>query len=542
MERILRQLCALLDGDDVELQCAAARVLGELRPKSGEIRRRLAQHLSTPNLTVKNYILSTLERSPGQEARPYLFPLLRDGGKVQERVSELIASTGPPAVAEAKRLFSQADPELKKLLVRILGAIGTEDACRFLIDCIAGDGLELSKGICLALREAIGKMARHQRKSLLKKINAFLASAGTGANPEKMAAGVMLLGYIADPSVVSRVLRHAQHDQPASVREQALIALARMEIPSKESAALAREIIPMLEESDYSSIVRNALTVLQRLAIPKNVLPLLKERLRSSHPAVRSFILSRMSKDDSRDNIKRLLEHLNSSDFEERRAAQEALAGIPGAYPHIVKELEVAKDYEAGMRLVSILRAQKDQMAKDDARQLFDKMEKLWASGDERYSLYAAALKVVNPDVLVSRILDRVKRLKGAKKFKEAEGLLRLMSHHSLLNDDLKYELAVVLLSSTPPDLSPLRRKDDEALKLIAELMKSPDYPLVKRLKAERALGPLELYHIGFHFSEKLFEQREFGIGLLKYLVKKSPRGKIGINARQKLKLVGVSA
>jgi len=541
MDRLLKQVCALLDSEDVELQCAAARVLGELRPKSGEIRRNLARHLSTPNLTVKNYILSTLERTPGQEALPYLFPLLREGGKIQERASRIIASTGPSAVAEAKRLFAGADQELKKLLVRILGTIGTEDACRFLIDCIAVNGLELSKCICLALREAIGTMGRHEKKSLLKKINAFLASPKTGANAEKMASGVILLGYIADPSTVSRVLRYAQHDQPGSVREQALSALSRMEIPPKGNAVLARAIIPMLEGDDYSAIVRNALTVLQRLEIPRNLLPLLEERLRSTHPAVRSFILSRMSKNDSRDNIKRLLAHLNSSDFEERRAAQEALAGLPRAYPHVIKELETAKDYEAGMRLVSILRAQKDQMGKGEARHLFDRMEKLWASGDERFSVYAAALKVINPDFLVGRVLDRAKRLKGAKKFKEAEGLLRLMSHHSLLTEGLKYELAVVRMRGSPPDLSPLRRKDDEALKLIAELMKSADFPLAKRLRAEKALGPVELYHIGFHFAEKLFEQREFGIGLLKHLVKKSPRGKIGIAARQKLKLVGVN-
>lgn len=542
MDKILKQICALLDSNDVELQCAAARVLGELKPRNGEIRSSLAKHLSTPNLTVKNYVLATLERIPGPEALPYLFPLLLDGGKIQERASRIIAAAGPSAVAEAKRLFPGADLELKKLLVRILGAIGSEDACRFLVDCIATDGLELSKCICLALREAIGAMGRPEKRRMLQKINDFLASPKAAAGAEKLASGVILLGYVADPSALSRLLKYSQHDQPVSVREQALIALSHMEIPPKNGAMLAKAIIPMLEEGDYSTIVRNALTILQRLDIPKSLLPLLEGRLRSSHPAVRSFVLSRIGRSDSRDTIKRLLEHLNSIDFEERRAAQEALAGIPRAYPHVIKEMEAAKDYEAGMRLVSILRAQKDQLGKGDVRSLYEKMEKLWAAGDERLAVYAAALKVIDPDYLVERVLDRVKRLKGAKKFKEAEGLLKLMFQHSLLTDDLKYEFVVVRMRSTPPDLSPLRRKDDEALKLVAELMKRADFQLAKRLKSEKGLGHGELYHIGFHFSERLFEQREFGIGLLKHLVKKSPRGKVGAAARQKLKLVGVSA
>lgn len=305
---------------------------------------------------------------------------------------------------------------------------------------------------------------------------------------------------------------------------------------------LAKAVIPMLGEDNYSAIVRNALTILQRLEIPKSLLPLLEERLNSAHPAVRSFILSKIGKNDSRETIQRLIAHLNSNDFEERRAAQEALAGIPRAYPHIIKELEAANDYEAGMRLVSILRAQRDQLGKGDVRSLYERLEKLWAAGDDRLAVYAAALKVINPDYFVERVLDRVKRLKGAKKLKEAESLLRLMFHHSLLTDDLKYEFVVVRIRSTPPDLSPIRRKDDEALRFIVELMKRADFQLLKRLKADKGLGHPELYHIGFHFSEKLFEQREFGIGLLKHLVKKSPRGKIGIAAKQKLKLVGVNA
>jgi HEAT repeat protein len=541
MDRVLKQVCALLDSKDVELQCAAARVLGELKPRNGDIRRKLAKHLSTPNLTVKNYILSTLERMPGSEALPYLFPLLLDGGKIQERAGRIIAASGSAAIAEAKRLFPGADLELKKLLVRILGGIGSEDACRFLVDCIAADGLEINKCICLALREAIGAMGRQEKKRMLQKINAFLTSPKVTVSAEKSASGVILLGYVADPATLSRLLKYAQYDQPIPVREQALIALSHMEIPSKGSAMLAKAIIPMLEEDDYSAIVRNALTILQRLEIPKSLLPLLEERLRSTYPAVRSFVLSRLSKNDSKDTIKRLLAHLNSSDFEERRAAQEALAGIPKAYPHVIKELEAARDYEAGMRLVSILRAQRDQLGKGDVRRLYERMEKLWTAEDDRLAVYAAALKVIDPDYLVDRVLDRVKRLRGAKKFKEAESLLRLMFHHSLLTDDLKYEFVVVKMRSQPPDLSPIRRKDDEALRFIAELMKRADFPLVRRLKADKGLGHPELYHIGFHFSEKLFEQREFGIGLLKHLVKKSPRGKIGIAAKHKLKLVGVN-
>jgi len=541
MDKLLKDICKLLDSEDVELQCSAARVLGELSPKSGQVLLALASHLATPNLIVKNYILSALAQIPGAEALPYLFPLLREGGKVQEKASRIIAATGSAAVAEAKKLFPDADPELKKLLVRILGVIGTTDACRFLIDCIAGNGLDLSKSICLALREAMGRMSRQDKKEMLKKINALLASSRVKADVEKTASGVILIGHLADPSTVETLIRYAESDHPIPVREQALIALSHTEFPPALKGEVARAIIPMLNEDNYPNIVRHALAVLQRLEISKKLSESVAGMLTSKHPSVRSFVLSHMGAVASRENIECLLEHLNVGDFQERRAAQEALASIPKAYPHIIRALDSAKDYEAGMRLVSILRAQGAHLSAVDKRHLFEKMEKLREAGNERHSLYAGALNVAAPAFLTERISARVKRLKSSRKFGEAEELLRILLRHSLLTDDLKFELAVMRFRNNPPDLSSLRRKDDEGLNLIAELVGRESFPLLKRLKTEKAFRPDDLYTIGFHFAEKLFKQRDLGVDLLTHLVKKSPRGKVGVAARQKLALVGVN-
>ncbi|MCX6357563.1 MAG: hypothetical protein NT045_06795 [Candidatus Aureabacteria bacterium] len=541
MDKILKKICDLLDSDDVELQCSAARVLGEIAPPGKEVRLSLARHLDTPNLTVKHYLLASLERMPGEEVLPYLFTLLREGGKTQEKAAAIISKAGHAAVAQAKRLFLEADAELKKQLVRLLGLIGTEEACYFLVDRIADEGPDLGKQICLSLREAFDRMPRAQRRGGIKKVTAFLGLPRVEENAEKIASGVILLGYLADSSTLGRLLRYISVGQPTAVREQAFIALARMELAGNAVADVVRVVVPMLNEDDYTCIVRHALTLLQRLEIPKKLTAKLKEMLNSKHPSVRSFILSRIGVGASRENITTLLERLNSADFQERRAAQEALGAIPKAYPQILKALDDAKDYESGMRLVSILRAQAPRPAPAEKRRLFDTTERLWKGGDARHDLYAAALAVVDATFLTERIANRLKRMKAARKFKEAVELLRLFSRHALLDDEMKYELAVALLRTQPPDLSPLRRRDDEALTLIAELLGKSSFPLVKRLKAEKALGSEELYHIGFHFAERLFAQREFGVELLKHLVKKSPRGRVGVVARQKLNLVGVT-
>jgi hypothetical protein len=540
MDKLLKKVCGFLNSKDVELQCAAARVIGEISPKSPEVRLSLAKNLSTSNLTVKNYLLTALENIQGHGALPYLFPLLKEGGKIQERAIRLIASSGGRAVTEIKKQYDGAAEQTKKTLIRILGIIGTHDACKFLFDCIPDARLELSKRICLAFREAIGKMDKKRKRALLKKLNSFLSSPGVKADTGALTAGVILLGYLADAATLNKILQYASPEYPVPVRKHALIGLTRIEIPRKNTEDVAKVIIPMLSEGDYHNVVRNAIEVLKKIDVSKKFGTQMKEALRSSHPAVRSFVLSSMCTSGAQENVESLITHLNSGAFQERRAAQEALSKIPGAYPRIIKELDAAKNYEAGMRLISILRAQRDKINPRDKRRLLTRMEKLQASGDEQFLLYATALKAVAPEFLIDRVMGRVKRLKRAKKFKEAENMLLILTRQMLFTEEVRYEHVVVLLRNSPKDLSPLRRRDDEALRRIGELIRNDEFPLLKRLTTEKALKPADLFYVGFHFSEKLFKHREFGVKLLKHLLKKAPRSQIGRAAKEKLRLVGI--
>ncbi len=539
MDAVTRKLCALLDRDDVELQCSAARVLGELGSAGREVRLCLAKHLKTQNLTLKHYLLSALERLPGREALPYLFPLLREGGKVQERALALIGSCGPAAVQEGRRLFAGADEEFRKLIVRIFGALGTVEACAFLVGCIPGATPDLRRSVGLALREAMEKLPAAGKKLLLKKIDALFSSPKGTVSAEVAAAGVMLLGCAADPASLGKLIRAAAPDQPAPVREQALRALARIDIPRARAREGVAALVPALRESDYANVVRHALAVLHRVEFPGTLAAKLDEELRGAHPAVRSFLLSKMSAFGSKENIARLIGHLNAGSFDERRAAQEALAGIPAAAAEILKELDAAKDYEAAMRLVSILKAQGAKPDAAEKRRLFDRMEKLRAAGDARAAAYAAALTVADPAFLISRVLGVVRRLKSRKAFAEADALFATLARHAPLDDELKFERAVVKLRRGLPDLASSQRDEHEGLRLIAELLRQEGFPLLRRLKAEKALGPEELYHVGFHFAEKLFAQREFGVALLRHLASRSPRSKAGTAARRKLEIVG---
>ncbi len=400
MDAVTRKLCALLDRDDVELQCSAARVLGELGSAGREVRLCLAKHLKTQNLTLKHYLLSALERLPGREALPYLFPLLREGGKVQERALALIGSCGPAAVQEGRRLFAGADEEFRKLIVRIFGALGTVEACAFLVGCIPGATPDLRRSVGLALREAMEKLPAAGKKLLLKKIDALFSSPKGTVSAEVAAAGVMLLGCAADPASLGKLIRAAAPDQPAPVREQALLAW-RGSISRARAREVVAALVPALRGVRLRERGRHALACCTGWSSPG---PWRRSSTRSSAGRTpRCGASSKMSAFGSKENIARLIEHLNAGSFDERRAAQEALAGIPAAAAEILKELDAAKDYQGGDAAGEHPQGAGAKPDAAEKRRLFDRMEKLRAAGDARAAAHAAALTVADPAFLISR-------------------------------------------------------------------------------------------------------------------------------------------
>ena len=92
--------------------------------------------------------------------------------------------------------------------------------------------------------------------------------------------------------------------------------------------------------------------------------------------------------------------------------------------------------------------------------------------------------------------------------------------------------MIVIHLKNSAKDVALLYRNNDMCLSLFESLIKTSDIALLKRIKAERVLDAEDFFYLGFHFSEKLFELREFGLDIIKLLVKRYPRSKVTTKAK----------
>src|SRR5262249_6230326 len=109
----------------------------------------------------------------------------------------------------------------------------------------------------------------------------------------------------------------------------------------------------------------------------------------------------------------------------------------------------------------------------------------------------------------------------------------RLLCRSDRATDDDRYVLASLDLARGARDTRPAARASDEGLRQLSVLL-GRGYDLAAALRKDRALGPEQIYYVGFHFAE---EGHPLGQELLREVVKKGGRGKVARMAKNKLSL-----
>ena len=83
-------------------------------------------------------------------------------------------------------------------------------------------------------------------------------------------------------------------------------------------------------------------------------------------------------------------------------------------------------------------------------------------------------------------------------------------------------------------------RSSDPALQQFGRLIHSQEIQPLEFIKKAAWLSPEDLFYLGFHFAEGTGPERDFAAGVLKLVVKKSPKSQTGKGARAKLRSAGL--
>lgn len=549
MSKELKALCAMLRGGDAELACAAAKVLGELRPDDDEVLAAFGKGLETENQTVRQYFIDALTKLGSLEAATYLLPLTASAEPVRRRAIQGIATLGHPVIKTLQREYKKQTSAVRAAILEAYAAIGGKAGYEAIVECLNDTDAEIHRQITSVLKLAIDRMGEEDRRTLTDRVLAFLGSTGAREDPSRAVSGVRLLGFLRDPRAKGPLLDRLDGKIPAAIRQQALIALGQLDLGKIADNRILQKLLGMLDEEDYANIVSHAVAALARIDIPSRLAPVLVRLMESRYLGVRLFAVRTLGRLGVSRVGPKLLGMLSDPDPRVVEEASAALRAHKVFAKDLVKELTKTKDLSRAWTLAGILKAHRDAVPGATLKSFLNSGLKLFDQGDDRHRLYFEIVKNAKPEVLQKALLERGRSLKKRKKFDLAERTLAVLNVEELATLDGKFELGVVRLKLQKRDPGTVHSGASAAfseahspLTLLSYVLRSERFPIAARLKAEAGvLEPADYLYLGFHFAERTPAERAFAGEILRYLVKRWPNSKEARIAKHKMKTEGVA-
>ncbi|MCE9614649.1 MAG: hypothetical protein K8T26_10265 [Lentisphaerae bacterium] len=530
-----KKICGLLQSDDPMRRTAAAIVLGELAPDDAAVVRALGEALPGANQLLTTAILDALEAIGHRDALPHLVPLLdAEDVAVKLRASAAITRAGGAALPLIRPLLADAGASKKLVLVDLLARIPTVDALRSLLSLLPDADADLTVEIAEAVHRHARAMTPAQRTPLHKLVVQFMDGAPVRASERLQGAGLRLLGALACPEARTVLLRWAGAADSPRLRLQALRGMQNLAWTSATAKPVAPKMLQFMGDTD-PEVAQQALRVLT--VLPADVLTTAQWRalLDYAFTPARGLALARLAADTSPAGGRVLLALLQHADEHVRETAAGALARQPQVAGAVLEALLDKADIEQAWRLAKILKPHAATLPSRDQKRLKERAARGLAAKEPTIDALLYLLRQADAPAADAVIREAAFAAVRAKRWGDAVAGLRRVMNSPGFDDECRYALSLCNLKQSPKELAPHLRAEDYALRGFQGLLRSPDFNLAARLVKEPAVEAEDLYFVGFHFSDLTGDERAFGEGLLRHVIKTWPRTPAGKAAKIKL-------
>lgn len=537
---MIEKICKLLESDQAELQCAAATVLGELRPKDDLVRKSLQGALRSSGETVQRYALEALVRIGIEPSLDHVVPLLGASPPIRQRATQILLEQGEKAMKLLRDRLPKAVPHVRRGILEVLGQSGGEESIETLFEAMLDDEFEVSRQATDSILTRLKQLPDPERPKVCKKVLSFLKEPRVRKKTPATIGGIKILGYLGLPAAVPSLLGYVGAKNPPNVRTHALTALSHLDV-TKDAKAVSTKLLPLLQEEDFAQIGERALAVIRKCDASSAPIDLLLQLLKSAHPPVRLFAAQALGRSGTAAAGLALTGLIFHDDARLSETAVEALRTSPDCAPVLVKALQKEKDPQKAWKIANILRAYRQAVGKPVLRQFLKKCLSMIAKKEPGFTVYFEILRSGDPDTLREALLKEGRRLLSKKKLEEAESHLRLLERDDLATDETIFALAICRLRTLQKDLSQANRDRSHAVSLFCRLVNRKEFPVVARLQKETSiLTPVDYLYLGFCLAERSGAEREAGGAILKFTAKKYASKPEGKTAKQKLSTQGL--
>jgi len=531
------KICSMLKSGDPELQCAAARVLGELKPKDPTVIRALGSVLTDGLESVRLYALGALRSIGSKSSLKYIIPRLSAEDIERRAAAAAVAAVGNAALPELKKELPRLSPAGRQMAADIIMSIGTEAAFEVLFEALALGDFDLCRHICDLFRDQMPGFTKNRQDIVFRKIVKFLDMKEVKGNEVATIAGLRLLGYLGHENSLDMLIPYLSEEMPPAIRRHALLAVSALLPVRKPKPEFVQALLKLLSDRTHPDIMETSLRILNGLSIPASLSDEMIKLLYNRHSAVRKLAVRALESFNTIKATRALLECLSRADWELTSDTMAALRRIKHTPEVILAEVEKTEDKEKARRLASVLRGGKFEVPAPVLNGLSKKLLKSIEEDGDKLDIYFALLSSLSDEHLVSTLISQAQELKTLGRFQEAERHLRMLTQLGPPPAEVKYQLAMVRLKLSKKSLAPAERAADPALALLASLMRVPDFPLEEKIKAEKdVLDATDYYYVGYHFYGSEGDEKRFGTAILKYVISRAPKSKEADDARKRMR------
>lgn len=539
----LEKICRMLQDGSAELQCAAARVLGELGNRDPAVLKALARTLRSSNEAVKRYAVDALAKIDARAAAPHLVALLGDAEAVRARAHQVLASLGADAASILREHLASENPRVRQGVVELLGRLAEGDSSEALWAALLDPDPEVARKAAEAWRRRAGELSKDRRAATARRILEFVTSPRARKAETSVASALHILGALGEALAVPVLLAHTDRKRPWSVRRAALGALGELAPQGAAAKAAAAKLLPLLEEGDFAQIVKPALDVLARLPVGKKHVARLAGLLEKGAGPVKLFAVRALGEaGGARAGLALLGALVQGQDPRLSEKAAEALRARPEFAPLLLRALDRAEDVAAQWKVVAALRGATDAVGRAEARRLIARGLALLGRRQSGFQAYFEVARAADPGLLRECVLQKGRRLLARGKAEDAERHLRILERAELATPETEVALGLARLRLQRLDLAQAGRDRGPAVSLFARLASREDVPLARELEKHLPWAtPEGLLYLGFALVEREGAERDAGAAILKLVARRWASREEGRVARQKLKTQGVA-
>jgi HEAT repeat protein len=521
-----------------DVRRAAALVLGELGVRDADAAKALADALEDAEPSVRLEVVRAVGKLRIESALPRLLSRIKEGGEEAGAAAQAAAHLGAKGTRALQDLMPKVAPGLRRTIAAALAGGGTASATAATAAVLLDKDPGVVEAAVRSLAEQIPTLAAPQRQAWTDQLLELAGDRKTTLSAVNQAAVVRLLAALDDPRVGAALWDKLAPTHPPEVRAAALQAVGKWaDSPTKDQL---KRLFAGAADKDFR-IAAPALVILQRLPVNDRVAPEWLALLRAPDVAVRRLALDKVGDRDTAETAAALVLQLRHADRGLREAALTRLTRLEHgrkaltaalleaespdqAWPMARAQAPFAKGYPAAWR-----------------DEVFEKTCAYLEAADRRADPLLFLLRESDGADLRDRLEQRALSHRKKKAYPAALTYLRLLGRDPACGFALRLELAACGLKESGKDLAAEARSADPCLQQFVSLSQQDEGELVRQTEQMKWLGTEDLYYLGFHLAEQEGRPKKAGAEILKGVLKRSPRTKLGQAAKSKLRSAGLA-